>query len=180
MRVLLVLPGNSLKNKAWGEAIAEHYGPRFDQVINHQYEHWENGAPNIDFSRETERLREAVAAVPEGSELVVCAKSAGSLLTFIAVKAGALAPARCVFFGIPFEMASTGLFEHDWSPVESFAIPAIAFHNEADPTAAYAPTAETIAARCPHITLVTTHEVDHWYGDFTSYDSYLQVFLSHN
>jgi hypothetical protein len=177
MRSLLILPGNSLKNKAWGEAVAAHYGPRFERVVAHEYEHWETGAATIDFNKEVERVKEAMVQVPEGNEVTVFAKSAGSLLTFIAVKAGAVVPARCVFFGIPFDLAATGLFEHDWSPVESFSVPAIAFHNEGDPTAAYQPTVDMLAAYAPHITLVTTYESDHWYGDFATYNEPLKSFL---
>jgi hypothetical protein len=49
MRHLIVLPGNSLKNKGWGELILEHYASQFDSLFMLEYDHWVSGEPNIDF-----------------------------------------------------------------------------------------------------------------------------------
>jgi hypothetical protein len=139
LKHLIILPGNSVKNRTWGE--------RTIPLFAHD-------------------------------EVVVMAKSAGSLLTFVAVKEGVLNPIKCIFFGIPFDLAVKDLFKDDWSPVSSFTIPAIAFHNEADPTADYRYTAATLAQHAPHITLITTNESDHWYGDIKTYDASILEFLA--
>lgn len=174
MTHLIVLSGNSLKNKAWGEAVVEHYGSRFDSVFMLQYDHWESGESNINFWREVEKLRVHSATLAPDTKVVVFAKSAGSLLAMLAVAAGAIAPARCVFFGIPFDLAATDMFKDNWSAVDNFVIPAIAFHNEADPTTSHTFTKTTLENHAPQIALITTQESDHWYGDFVTYDPYIK------
>lgn len=179
MKELIILPGNSAQNRTWGEVMRDHYGPRFDSVYLHTYEHWETGAPVIDFDVELVKLRERTSPLfGEGGETVVMAKSAGALLTFVAAAEGILMPHKALFFGIPFDLAAEGIFKDDWSPVASFKVPALAFHNEQDPTADYRYTMATLAQYAPHIRLVTTHEADHWYGDTDTYDAYVEEFLT--
>jgi hypothetical protein len=91
----------------------------------------------------------------------------------MAIYHGSITPAQCVFFGIPFDLASDNLFKNDWTPISSFTIPATAFHNIDDPTTSYEFTKTTLAIHAPSINLVTTHEPDHWYADFTTYDHHL-------
>lgn len=169
MRHLLVLSGNNLKNKAWGELMAATYGSQFDSVHMVEYDHWVSGEPNINFVGEEAKIREHVATVPAETEIVLFAKSAGSLLAFLAIAHGAVTPTRCVFFGIPFDLAATELFKDDWSTVADFTLPAIAFHNVEDPTTSYEFTKNILATHSPHIALITTHEADHWYGDVETY-----------
>lgn len=177
MRHLIVLPGNSLKNKAWGELMLAEYRAQFDSAFMLEYDHWVSGEAAIDFGREEQKLRAHVAALPPLTEIVLFAKSAGSLLAFLAIHHGAMKPVSCVFFGIPFDLAATDICKDDWSPVDAFSIPAIAFHNAADPTANYEFTKTTLETHAPNIMLITTHETDHWYGDTPTYDSSIKVFL---
>lgn len=170
MRHLIVLPGNSVKNKAWGELMLKHYSEQFDSVCMVSYDHWESGEANIHFAREEEKIKEYVSSLPSGSEVTVFAKSVGSLLAFLSISHGAIAPAHCVFFGIPFDMAADILFKDSWAPVDSFTVPAIAFHNVEDPTTSYSFTKNALMEHASHIKLITTHEADHWYGDVTTYD----------
>ncbi len=178
MRHLIVLSGNSLKNKAWGELIVEHYGPMYDSVFMLHYNHWESGEPLIDFVSEEAKLREHIMTLSPDIEVILFAKSAGSLLALQAIAHGAVTPARCVFFGMPLDMAVEGLFKDDWSPLTTLMVPAIAFHNIEDPTTSYAFTKMTLEEKAPSITLITTHEADHWYGDLTTYDPHITTFLT--
>jgi hypothetical protein len=177
MRHLIILPGNSVKNKAWGELMLEHYDPQFDSAFMLTYDHWESGEGNIDFVREVEKLSAHIGTLPVGTEIVLFAKSAGSLLAFRSIYHGVIMPSRCVFFGIPFDLAAEELFKDNWTAVDTFTVPALAFHNVADPTTSYEFTKATLAAHAPHITLITTNEVDHWYGDVQVYDSHIASFF---
>lgn len=177
MQHLVILPGNSKENQTWGEVMRDVYGPRFGSVHLQTYEHWETGGPVIDFDMERTKLRERPAPLFTESEVIVMAKSAGSLLALLAVQGGQLAPKGCVFFGMPFDMAATKLFADDWSPIADFTLPAIAFHNRADPTTDYRFTAATLAQYAPHIELITTSEEDHWYGDTDTYTPHIDTFL---
>ena len=179
MQHLLVLPGNSIKNRTWGEVMLNHYGPRFGSARMVSYEHWETGAPLIDFDVELVKLRELqTTPLFDADELVIIAKSAGSLLAFVAHDEGVLKPSQAIFFGIPFDLAARDIFQDDWSAVANFSVPALAFHNEQDPTAGYRFTTATLAEHTPHIKLITTTEKDHWYGDTDTYDTYISEFLT--
>lgn len=172
MSHLIILSGNSLKNRGWGELVEAHYGGNFESVYLQQYDHWESGEPNIDFVVEGAKLADYISGLGKNVQYVVFAKSAGSLLLFTTLATGVIEskPIQCVFFGIPFDMASTGLFENDWTPVENFSAPAIAFHNVDDPTTSYEFTKETLEKYAPQIELITTEQSDHWYGDFVHFD----------
>ena len=177
MRHLIILSGNSLKNKGWGELMAAEYEPRFDSMFLLAYDHWTNGEANINFEAEEAKHAAHVATLPADTEIVLFAKSAGSLLAFLAIAHGTLAPIKCVFFGIPFDMAAKNLFKDNWGAVDNFSIPAIAFHNTNDPTAKFAFTRDTLAEHNPAITLVETNESDHWYGDTLTYNRTIIPFL---
>jgi hypothetical protein len=178
MQHLIILPGNSVKNRTWGEVMCDHYGLQFASVTLLEYDHWESGAPQIDFDVELQKLAERNTPLFAEDEIVIMAKSVGSLLTFVAIRDGVIAPKKCIFFGIPFDLAANDIFAEDWSPVESFKVPALAFHNVADPTADYRFTQATLAHYAPGITLITTNESDHWYGDTKTYDAPISEFLN--
>jgi hypothetical protein len=180
MRHLIVLPGNSQKNKAWGELMLTEYGAQFDSALMLEYDHWVSGEANIDFNKEEDKLRAHVATLPADTEVVLMAKSAGSLLAFLVIHHGAVTPNYCVFFGIPFDLAADNHFKDDWSPVDSFGIKAIAFHNVADPTTSYEFTKSVLDMHAPHITLITTNEADHWYGDTMTYNQSIAALLQIN
>lgn len=155
----------------------DQYGPHFGSVHLQTYEHWETGGPAIDFDVELQKLKERPDPLFAAGEQVVLAKSAGTLLAFIAVAEGVLKPTKAIFFGIPFDLAAKELFKDDWSAVKNFTVPALAFHNQQDPTTDYRFTAATLAQHTPHIELITTTETDHWYGDTDTYGPYIESFL---
>jgi hypothetical protein len=178
MRHLIILPGNSLKNKAWGELMQGHYGPHFDSSFMLEYDHWASGEANIDFAKEEEKLRAHVATLAPDTEIILMAKSAGSLLALLAVFHSIITPVRVVFFGMPLDLAATDLFKDAWEPLSHFSVPALAFHNLTDPTTSYEFTRDTLAAYAPHISRITTYEPDHWYGDTKTYDPVILPFIA--
>ncbi len=175
---LIILPGNNVTNQTWGELVRDHYGPQFTSVHLVEYEHWAKEEPIIDFDVELVKLREREQPLFPSEQTVVMAKSAGALLAFVATSEGIVKPDACVFFGIPFAMATEDIFKDDWSPVTNFTAPSIAFHNVHDPTADYRYTMATLAEKAPHIELITTDGEDHWYGDFPEYDTEVQKLLT--
>ena len=84
MNFLLVLPGNSLKNKEWGEACVEHYSSWFDKVHMQYYDHWQDGSSETNIEAELEKLKNIT--LPEDVNLFVFAKSIGSLLALVAIQ----------------------------------------------------------------------------------------------
>jgi hypothetical protein len=173
MRHLIVLAGNSLKNKGWGELILEHYAPQFDSTFLLAYDHWVSGEPNINFVQEEAKLKTHIESLAPEAEIILFAKSAGSLLALLAIHHGILNPERVVFYGMPLDLAADNLFKDSWSPLSELAVPAIAFHNIADPTTSYEFTKTMLTRHNPNIQLITTNESDHWYGDLKTYDQYI-------
>ena len=180
MRHLIVLPGNSLKNKAWGELVVEHYAPIYNSSFLLTYDHWVNGESNINFVTEAKKLQSHVDSLAQGTEITLFAKSAGSLLGLIVMHNKVVEPMRAVFFGMPLDLAADSLFKDSWSAVSELKVPAIAFHNVADPTTSYEFTRTTLAEHNPNITLVTTEESEHWYGDTQTYNRTIISFLLFN
>ena len=177
MTHLIVLPGNSIKNKIWGALMVATYGDYFDSSFMLAYDHWESGESSINFTREAVKLVEHIQTLPPQTDIILFAKSAGSLLAFMVIKAGVLVPVKCVFFGIPFDLAAAGVFANDWSAVDQFTLPAIAFHNEFDPIAGYVFTREILQVHAPHVVLVTVPEADHSYHNIELYKDTIGTFL---
>jgi hypothetical protein len=176
MQKLIVIPGNSKRNKEWGEAVVSHYAEKFDDVYMQSYDHWESGEQDINIEVELNKLREVVES--SDADYIVFAKSIGSLLTLLAVQKGFIQPKKCVFFGMPLEMASQELFKDDWSPLATFSIPAIAFHNDNDPIN-HDYTKEALEAHSSGgITFYTKVGSDHNYTEFEAYDEEIDRFLN--
>ena len=175
MKHLIVLPGNSPKNEAWGSVCADHFASEFDEVTVQSYTHWQSGEPVIDFEVEKATLAATVEASPEATWFVF-AKSAGTILALEAVAAGIITPKQCVFFGMPLDLAAEDLYSEDWSSLDSFSVPTLAFHNEYDPVAAYAFTKVKTDDK-PNIELVTLPGDTHDYDDFSQYKVRVAEFL---
>ena len=105
----LLLPGNSIENKPWIREIAESFSDSFDEVITHEYDHWEKELPAMNFELELERLKNKVS---ETDEYVIFAKSAGCILALLAIQQGIVKSSCIVFVAIPF----------NWSRAEQYPI----------------------------------------------------------
>ncbi len=175
MRHLIVLPGNSSKNKAWGELILEHYTPQFDSLFMLEYDHWASGEANINFAIEEVKLKTHIESLSSDTEIILFAKSAGSLLALQAIHHGVLKPVQVVFFGMPLDLAADKHFKDSWELLSSLNVPTIAFHNVADPTTSYEFTRSMLATHNRNIELIATVGIDHWYGDLNTYDDFIKL-----
>lgn len=176
MKKLLVLAGGSQRNQVWGEACSEYFKSRFDMVFFIHYDHWATGEKNIDFDKELEKITATVEGTDNDDEWYIFAKSIGSILALKAVAANAISPTKCVFFGMPFSVVEDIIFKDDWSLLETFTVPTLAFHNDNDPTALHDLAKEKITALAPSIELETLHGDNHDYLDFSSYEERITVF----
>lgn len=177
MKKLLVLAGNSFRNREWGEQCAEFFRADFDMVFYLHYDHWSTGEKNIDLEIELEKLKETVEGVGEKGDWYIFAKSIGSVLALMAVEQGILSPEKCVFFGMPLAIAERDVTK-DWSYLSDLKVPALAFHNDQDPTANYGFTKEKLAEIAPTITLRTLQGDTHDYLDFALYADEVRQFIA--
>jgi hypothetical protein len=179
MKKLLVVPGNSQRNKAWGEAAAQHFLEWFDVIYVQNYNHWSTGEERINFADEIEKIDVTVTDNQnEVGEWYVFAKSVGSLLALEAFADGVIDPKRAVFFGMPLDMAAKDIYAEDWSALSEFTVPSLAFHNQADPTTSHDFTVAKLQAYGNEFTIVSTEGDTHDYLDFAEYEPYIKEFLS--
>jgi hypothetical protein len=172
MKHLIVLPGNSVRNKEWGERVLSHYADYFDSLYLQEYDHWETGG-DMSMVTEEQKLLTHIATLEKDTQIFVLAKSAGSILCLATAQAGVFVPVHSAFFGMPLEWAITDVFGGNWGALESYTIPTVAFHNRHDPTATYQYTKSVLEERARGISLVTTEGADHNYDDLDTYDTYL-------
>jgi hypothetical protein len=178
MKKLIVLSGNSAKNQAWGEGVVEHFSAGFDDAYMQYYDHWQSGEVNINLDAELSKLKLALASDDATVEYFIFAKSIGSLMALKAVEQQIITPTKCVFFGMPLDYALTDLFKTDLAPLASFAVPAIAFHNQFDPTANYEIAQNALEKYLPSIELITLPGDNHNYTEFSDYEVNIKNFLA--
>ncbi len=175
MKYLLVLGGNSVRNRQWGEACVDCFRSEFDSVFFPHYDHWSSGAAHIDLEVEMRKVNETVTGAGQGGWYIF-AKSIGSVLALRAIERGIISPAKCVFFGMPLNIMAAKYGEN-WSYLSSFKVPALAFHNDQDPTADYRFTAEKLREFSPNTVLQTDRGDTHDYLDFAAYRPTIKEFL---
>lgn len=178
MRHLIVLPGNSPRNREWGVACAEYFTEQFDSVWMAEYEHWASGEQWIDLACEEERLRQHIANLPAEVTVYIFAKSIGSILAVNAAAHGVVRPVGCAFFGMPLDYAVPEVWRVDAGPLASLTDSTIVFHNDADPTASYTVTRDTIAQYAPSAAFITTSDTTHDYLDFAQYETTITRLLA--
>jgi hypothetical protein len=98
---LLLLSGNSARNKSWIYSVRDTLTPLFVTSLVHDYAHWENGETFINFDQELVSLPREVTIL---SEHIVFAKSVGSVLVAQAIHNKLLNPQQCIFVGLPLEL----------------------------------------------------------------------------
>tara|TARA_B100001989_G_C24528031_1_gene459849 strand:+ start:1249 stop:1779 length:531 start_codon:yes stop_codon:yes gene_type:complete len=176
MKKLLVLPGNSLRNKEWGEGCALAYVDLFDEVVMQYYDHWDNEENFISLDKELEKIKRTIGN-SEDDTWHVFAKSIGSLVTLKAVHDGIVTPKQTVFFGMPLDFAEE-FYAGDWDPLSDYKVRTLAFHNDSDPTANYEFTKDKLEILAPSIELFTLRGDNHDYLDFSDYKEKIKEFLS--
>ena len=130
---LLLLSGNSPRNKAWIDVVDSNLSELFTQTLVHQYAHWETGADFIDFDLELSRLTDAVTM---HQPYAIFAKSVGSILTLQGLAAGKLLPRAILIAGLPLKLISElTLPVTDW--LRQSVIPILIVQNENDPVGSY-------------------------------------------
>jgi hypothetical protein len=163
---ILLLGGNSQRNKQWIHQLGDELSPQFDTCRVHDYLHWNGKGNFIDFNAELSRLSDVVVNL---DNYVIFAKSVGSLLTLRGISVGIMKPKKCIFAGLPIKLA-----EEDNVPLVELlkknSIPTLILQNSLDPTASYDKMQKYIN-RTGALNY-RTHEFD---GDTHSYDNFNEI-----
>ncbi|MDD3662049.1 MAG: hypothetical protein PHG63_03195 [Candidatus Dojkabacteria bacterium] len=130
---LIILPGNSTKNREWAQDIAEKLKDVFARVYVHEYAHWDQEGSRLDFERERQRVKAAVAG---RVSYAVFAKSAGALLSLDMIDQEELSPQWCIYVGSAIRMGRRLRFDLD-SWLSSHRVPTLWVQKEFDPAMSY-------------------------------------------
>jgi hypothetical protein len=171
---LIILPGNSPKNKEWAISAREAFTPMFNEVIINEYDHWTNGKETIDLDLESNKLAKIINSASQPVEIF--AKSAGTILVLYAVHNKIIDASKirkCVFVGFPLAWAlENSLDISTWS--ESYDISTILIQNDHDPvTSAVDIQDEQDRGRFGGLELIIQNGDDHMYGNFDDYVQYM-------
>ena len=96
---LVLLGGNSVKNKEWLENVRDKLKDLFEECAVQYYNHWKSGG-DVDWKEEVERLGEN-----SNKNCVIFAKSAGIGVSLKAIYEGKVKPIKCIFVGTPLDWA---------------------------------------------------------------------------
>lgn len=115
---LILLPGNSVKNRVWISKVGQSLSELFDGTRILEYLHWDGKGGMIDLDAEAERVADLVSDL---KEYVIFAKSAGVLLALKCVYEGRLEPSRGIFVGSAIGMGKRlGLDVSAWATACTF------------------------------------------------------------
>ncbi len=165
MRIIIV-PGNSPKNKKWAEEIKKFLQEnKKHDVLSIEYSHWHSGEEIIDIEKEAARLSELLSP---SEEFLIIAKSAGISVSVKAFLSGKINSKSFIFLGLPLYWAIEREIDIS-SMFNDFYAPALIVQNNKDPIAPASKVREFLKnLKTPkNIQLIETSGNTHEYEDFT-------------
>lgn len=131
---LILLPGNSKKNKEWAKNLAQTMKDLFEKVEVVEYRHWSTKEKVINLDYEASDL---ASRVKDDDEVVIMAKSAGTILAAKAIFEKKIDVSKCIFMGVPIRWSEGNGFDvHKW--FEKYSTPTLFLQNSNDPVMSYA------------------------------------------
>jgi len=153
----IILPGSSVKNKAWAEQISSELSGLFD-IQTQYYRHWGDGGDETDLDYETDQLVKLIGSREDG---VILAKSVGTLITLNTIAKRGLKPRAIIFFGLPLKLVekiSFPLIDY----LSKINAPLLIFQNEFDPWGSFSEVSDLVKPKenaCVHcFSSVDTHD----------------------
>ncbi len=174
---LILLSGNSLRNKQWIYEAENELKPLFGKTYVQDYKHWETGAENIDLTLELEVLKHQI---PKLGKYGVFTKSIGIVLAVKAIEQGIINPAFMLFCGIPlgYILADYPQFA---SVIATKHIPITIIHNDNDPVGSSAEVKvylNSVLANHPNFKFIETKGTAHDYEDYNLLRTELKELLN--
>lgn len=161
---LVLLAGNSLRNKSWIYEVETRLSHHFSSTMVHQYAHWENGRDFIDFDHELLAVTKEIADLQPYS---IFAKSVGSVLSLRGIAKGNFKPHAVLITGLPLKLIQEKAIPvTDW--LQKITVPVSIAQNKHDPLGSY----EAVQAFIKntgnkYITMTSLPGDTHEYDDYT-------------
>ncbi|MDQ5913709.1 MAG: hypothetical protein QG623_328 [Patescibacteria group bacterium] len=169
---LLILGGNSQRNKEWVHEVNSFVKDIFENTIIHEYRHWGTDLDILDFDLELDSITREAAEV---GNYGVFAKSVGSLLSLTLISRGSLKPKFCVFAGIALKLAREEGIDTE-SLFCSISCPVIIIQNDKDPVGGADEVIQLVKG-IDNIEVIETRGNDHSYNDFNLIKNKLEKLL---
>lgn len=126
---LVLLPGNSIKNRPWIEDVEKSLSPYFQNSSIQYYKHWEKNEEMIDLDYEQEVLTKTLES---RTHFAIFGKSAGTILAIRSVIQKGIKPNYCFFTGTAIKFAYR--MDQDINKwIKSYTIPTLYIQKEKDP-----------------------------------------------
>ncbi len=172
---LILLPGNSKRNKTWIENVDARLQKYFKTTYRQNYSHWDKGEPEIDLSFELEKLSQNASNL---KPYVVFAKSVGVILALKAIYENKMVVSWCLFAGIPLELVKNENIDlKKW--LNAISCPIYIIQNDSDPAGTYKDVKSYISdIDSPSINLIETPGETHNYDDIDLFERLVKGILS--
>lgn len=158
---LILVSGESLKNKAWIEQVRDSLKDKFEPQVLY-YDHWHEEDGKINFETELGKLLQMTANI---TDFVLLAKSAGSWLTLQAVAQGKIKPAKFIIVGPAWDWAKNNGFVPE-ELMSQVTIPVLIVDKTLDPSLAFADLKRAVEKhRWPTVQIVEIAGDSHHYED---------------
>lgn len=126
---LLLLGGNSPKNKDWIEQVSLKLAPLFSHTKVQYYNHWQEENKSANFAAEFATMVQNAKDL--GENYCIFAKSFGTALTLKGIQDGVIAPQKCILTGCAFGEAKAPLL------LKGLKIPTLFIQQTSDPYLAF-------------------------------------------
>lgn len=167
---LLLLAGNSNRNRAWIHGTEQGLASSFKQTFVQDYEHWQSGEDIIDLDLE---LNKASSLIPNDEQYLIFAKSAGSIIAIQGISEGRLTPKACLFVGLPLRfIEKLYLPVNEW--LRGIHIPIIIMQNDNDPVGSFDEVSNYLRGLSENITILISSGETHDYDDVTQINELLK------
>lgn len=156
----IILGGNSLKNRAWAEQVADCLVKAGYSAYVHVYKHWVSGESFIDSEHELMFLEKSGLL---SGEYFIVAKSMGVILALKGMNEKLLQPVSGIYLGFPLSIV-----EHEDLPINEWLKKIEGdFHfiqNEDDPFGSYAAVKQYLETAG-----ISAESITSWSGDSHDY-----------
>ena len=140
---LILMSGNSLRNRDWIFLVESALKPLFEQTYVTIYDHWAKAQPMADIDLEADKLAKLARGL--ASEYAIFAKSIGSVITLKDIAESRITPSRLIITGLPLNLIEEiGLPIQDW--LKKLSVPTIIIQNSDDPAGSYSRIVDMTAA----------------------------------
>ncbi len=177
MTKILILGGNSNKNKDWVDSLAGLlYTKKIMgmEIVGYHYSHWNRGDVNINFNKELEHISRIVN---KEKDYFVVAKSAGAILCLNGIFDKLLKPKACIFMGVAINWAKENKFwKNEWA--NNYSVPTVYLQNSDDPAIEFDNLKKMLLDyNSKNYEIKIWHERGHKYEDFLGVSNVVYNFI---